>query len=185
MVIPSGRVPFTQGLNSSTFKQPPLDGSLTLHEIYEWHAVQSPDHPLFIYEDGPGCTRAIVWREAVKGIHRATRFIRKAVGPELDHKKDGKALVVSILAALGEHLSTEPIAAHLDPLLQIASPIFASLSHRFGQAARYFLYRLETAQAQSVISFWRLDQGICLSLLTWPIKILHQRRYGWLTPVLM
>lgn len=101
-MAPRVEIPHTQGLTSETFKQPPLDCTLAIHEIYEWHAVHSPKHPLFVYEDKPGSTRTITWSEAVRGIHRITRFIRRAVGPELESRKDGKAPVVSILATLGE-----------------------------------------------------------------------------------
>ncbi|KAF8993889.1 hypothetical protein BDQ17DRAFT_1431390 [Cyathus striatus] len=41
--------PSTQALASDTFRPPPLDGSLTLPEIYDWHMKNTPNHRLFVY----------------------------------------------------------------------------------------------------------------------------------------
>ncbi|KAH8110860.1 acetyl-CoA synthetase-like protein [Phellopilus nigrolimitatus] len=92
-------VPRTQGLQSTTFTQPPLDESLSLPAIYDWQAEHSPKHPAFVYEDEPGSQRTILWEENVQGVHRATRFVRKAIGNPPASSNDGKAPVVAVLAS--------------------------------------------------------------------------------------
>ncbi|KAJ7244352.1 hypothetical protein C8J57DRAFT_1725733 [Mycena rebaudengoi] len=41
--------PQTQALSSSTFTSPPLDGCLTIAEIYDWHFKNTPHHRLFVF----------------------------------------------------------------------------------------------------------------------------------------
>ncbi|KAJ3522383.1 hypothetical protein NM688_g8882 [Phlebia brevispora] len=79
--LPIEAPPRTQILTSATFQAPPLDGSLTLPEIYDWHAEHSPEHPLFVYGNEEGPVHTITWAEAVRGIHRAGRIVRDAVIP--------------------------------------------------------------------------------------------------------
>lgn len=45
-------IPTPHGQNTPTFHPPPLDGSLSIPEIFEFHAEHSPEHPVFIYDDG-------------------------------------------------------------------------------------------------------------------------------------
>ncbi|KAJ7153563.1 hypothetical protein C8R43DRAFT_885444 [Mycena crocata] len=71
--------PTPQGLSSATFKQPPLDGSLLLPEIFDHHAQQSPNHPLFTYTEPDGVVQAISWSRAVGAIHRAACITREHV----------------------------------------------------------------------------------------------------------
>jgi hypothetical protein len=97
--------PPTQGLESKTFRPPPLDGSLTLPEIYDWHFVNTPDHRLFIFADDNQNTRTILWPEAVRAIYNGARFLRNTI----DRKPDSEGIpIVAILAAAGK-LSTLPI----------------------------------------------------------------------------
>ncbi|KAJ7185924.1 hypothetical protein C8R46DRAFT_388493 [Mycena filopes] len=74
--------PQTQALRSTTFTPPPLDGSLTVAQIYEWHAQHTPAHPLFVYamQDGSGSestTRTIYWPEAVQAIRVGAKILRE------------------------------------------------------------------------------------------------------------
>jgi len=92
--------PQTQALSSATFVPPPLDGSLTLPEVYDWHLKNTPDHPLFIYAKHNGLeVRRILWPEAVRAIHVGARLVRKTMGWQ-----PGMAdtPVVAILAASGQ-----------------------------------------------------------------------------------
>ncbi|KAH8110877.1 acetyl-CoA synthetase-like protein [Phellopilus nigrolimitatus] len=89
----------TQGLQSATFTQPPLDESLSLPAIYDWQAKHSPKHPIFVFEDAPGLLRTILWDEGVQGVHRATRFVRKAVGNPLMLEDSSKPSVIAVLAS--------------------------------------------------------------------------------------
>ncbi|KAH8110873.1 hypothetical protein DFH11DRAFT_1617469 [Phellopilus nigrolimitatus] len=88
-------IPRTQGLENATFIQPPLDESLGLPAIYDWQAEHSSKHPVFVYEDEPGSLRTILWEENVQSAHRATRFVRKAIGNPPASSSDGKTPVVA------------------------------------------------------------------------------------------
>ncbi|TDL17736.1 acetyl-CoA synthetase-like protein [Rickenella mellea] len=75
-------LPRTHAVTSTTFKAPPLDGSLTLPEIYDWQRDHSPKHPLFVYTRTDNHDRTeICWDEAVKAIHRAAHWVTSHAGP--------------------------------------------------------------------------------------------------------
>jgi hypothetical protein len=98
-------LPRTQVLNSSTFKAPPLnDGSLCLPDFYEWQYQNSPNHPFFVYEDGPGKVRTITWAEAARGIHSAAHLVASRVPPEdATAALEGRPIVIAALAATGPY----------------------------------------------------------------------------------
>ena len=52
--LPIAPLPKSQALNTSTFHIPPLDGSLSLGEIFDWQYEHSPEHPVFQYADDAG-----------------------------------------------------------------------------------------------------------------------------------
>ena len=94
-----------QVLNPSTFKEPPLDDkSLCLPDFYDWHCRNSPNHPFFIYDDGPGKIRTITWAEAGRAIHRAAHLIASRVVPgDVAATLAGHPVVISVLAATGPY----------------------------------------------------------------------------------
>ncbi len=98
-------LPRTQVLNSSTFQAPPLeDRSLCLPDFYDWHAQNSPNHPFFLYEDGPERIRTIRWAEAVRGIHRAAHLVASRVSPEdAAAALEGRPIIMAALAATGPY----------------------------------------------------------------------------------
>ena len=96
--LPIPPVPNTQALKSNTFKCPPLDGSLTLPEIYDWHYHNTPDHPLFVFADEADENHTILWPQVVRAVHEAGRIVRSRV-PRDD--KLSSASVVAIVAAVG------------------------------------------------------------------------------------
>jgi hypothetical protein len=83
---PSGPFPTPQGYNSPTFHPPPVDGTLCIPEIFEYHAAHSPEHPLFIYAyeasssvDGGSSdhgVRTIKYPEAWRMMQRAARIVQ-------------------------------------------------------------------------------------------------------------
>lgn len=107
-------LPRTQVLNSSTFKAPPLeDKSLCLPDFYDWQARNSPNHPFFLYGDGPEKVRTIPWAEAVRGIHRAARLVASRVAPEdAAAALEGRPAIVAALAATGLY-PTPPCGAFI------------------------------------------------------------------------
>ncbi|TFK37074.1 hypothetical protein BDQ12DRAFT_221196 [Crucibulum laeve] len=83
-----------QATTSTTFTPPPLDGSLSLPEIFDYHASQSPHHPLFVYEEN-GLVEVITWSHAVRAIHTAARYIDRFLSPDGTHNR---STVIAILA---------------------------------------------------------------------------------------
>lgn len=64
--------PMAQGVNSGTWTVPPIDGTLTIPEIFDFHLKHSPTHPFFTYHD-PSIdeVKEVSLSETTKGIHRA------------------------------------------------------------------------------------------------------------------
>ncbi|OSX58824.1 hypothetical protein POSPLADRAFT_1151619 [Postia placenta MAD-698-R-SB12] len=74
---------------------PPLDGSLALPELYEWHAEHSPDHPLFVFAKEDGSVHKLCWPEVLRAVYTGVKIIRDRA-----HWQPGmtKAPVVAILS---------------------------------------------------------------------------------------
>lgn len=94
-----GPLPRTQALRSSTFKPPPLDGSLALPEIYDWHLINSPAHPLLTFTQSDGTLRIICWREFVRAAHEAGYILQRRFGEVKDIIRPP---VIGIIASSGE-----------------------------------------------------------------------------------
>ncbi|KAF8315490.1 uncharacterized protein EI90DRAFT_3021935 [Cantharellus anzutake] len=67
--------PLIHGRNSKTFSSPPVDGSLTVPQLIDWHAEHSPYHPLFVFDDGPNKVW-VTWSKTRIAIERAARIVR-------------------------------------------------------------------------------------------------------------
>ncbi|KAA1470564.1 acetyl-CoA synthetase-like protein [Dentipellis sp. KUC8613] len=95
--------PATQVLNSSTFKAPALDGSLSIADIYDFQAENSPSHPLFSYAEVDGAIKTITWAEAVRAIRRSAKIARSKLNYDpvtgLAPDADSKRPIVGLLAA--------------------------------------------------------------------------------------
>jgi hypothetical protein len=86
-----------QGASSVTFRAPPTDGSLTLVEMFDYNALNSPKHPLFRYESpDDGSLQDILWADAIPAIHKAARLVRAAASDFTCSSR-----VVAILASMG------------------------------------------------------------------------------------
>lgn len=92
------------GLTSATFKMPPVDGSMLVPEMYDWHATHSPEHPLFIYPDNDGQVKTIKWAEATRAIHRAGRWLLSLVKETATSSVEEKPLI-AILCNSGASLA--------------------------------------------------------------------------------
>lgn len=99
-VLPIPPTPHTQALSSTTFQVPPLDGSLTIAEMWDWNAEHSPEHPAFEYSDDDGHVTTIRWPEASRAMHRGGRLVKEfaATHPVASSRKP----IVSILASSGK-----------------------------------------------------------------------------------
>ena len=93
--------PPTQALTTTTFVPPPLDLSLTVIELIDFHRTHSPNHIVYVYEDAPGERKKITFSAWIRAIHRAARFVGDLFQlPEL--KTCGVKPVISLLANSGE-----------------------------------------------------------------------------------
>ncbi|KAL6300790.1 hypothetical protein BKA93DRAFT_697934, partial [Sparassis latifolia] len=64
-----------QGATSTTFSHPPFDDSLTVPELFAYHAANSPNHPLFVYPDERTKLTTIYYPEAFRAICKAAKFV--------------------------------------------------------------------------------------------------------------
>ena len=99
-VLPMAPLPQTQVLSSTSFVPPPLDGSLTLPEFYDWHLVHSPSHPHLVYVDAKGNEITISWEQSVRAVYRIANEIRRRLGKE-PNAKNKPPTVVAILSSSG------------------------------------------------------------------------------------
>ena len=102
--LPIRPPPCNQALTSTTFKVPPLDGSLTLSQIYDWHYEHSPEHPVFEYADDDGKVHILKMKDIVPAIHRGARLVQAAF--ETHTPAPTKKPVVGILAGSGEYFTS-------------------------------------------------------------------------------
>ncbi len=90
----------SQATASNTFVPPPLDGSLSLPEIYDYNATHNPDHLVFVYDDDEG-VKKLVWSELGQAMHRAASVVRR----NLKEQHRSTSTVVAILANVGKRVS--------------------------------------------------------------------------------
>ncbi|KAJ5622949.1 acetyl-CoA synthetase-like protein [Penicillium lividum] len=60
------------GHTSETFKQPPLDGSLDLPMMVEWHAEHSPQHTWAVYPKPDGTLQDITWKHLAHAMQNGS-----------------------------------------------------------------------------------------------------------------
>ncbi|KAF5346966.1 hypothetical protein D9758_010089 [Tetrapyrgos nigripes] len=124
--------PQTQTLNSATFCPPPLDGTLTLPQIYDWQLSHSSQHRLFTFTDGEGKSRTIIWSEAVAAIYSGARIIKSRTLEVSSMKRP----VIGILSTS----DTIPYFITMMSILR-ADRIFLTISPRNSAAAVAHLLR--------------------------------------------
>ena len=94
-------LPTLQAAGSTTFTRPPFEQSLTVPELYAFHAQHSPDHPIFIFSTGAtGTCREIRYPEAYAAIQRAHGIVAPKYAQLAQDLK--KHIIVGVLANLGE-----------------------------------------------------------------------------------
>ncbi|TFK35193.1 hypothetical protein BDQ12DRAFT_560152, partial [Crucibulum laeve] len=118
------------GTACNNFKLPPLDGSLTLPEIYDWHYESNPRHSVFIFENHPraGYTH-LTYTEVVPAIHNAARYIGFVF--ELDIDNLDKTMSPVALLATSDTVTT---FCTILGMMRIGIPIFP-ISHHNSAAA--------------------------------------------------
>lgn len=102
----------------SDYKSPPLDGSLPVPELYDWHLENNPDHPVIVFANKEGTLTRLSFSDVVPAAHRAGRYVAGATCANLvpNTTSDPSKLTlpgpVAILAATGElnfHLNVKTI----------------------------------------------------------------------------
>lgn len=106
--LPIKPPPRNQALTPGTFALPPSDGSLFVHELFDWHYEHSPDHPVFQYANDDGSITTLTMSRVAPAIHRAGRFVQSVITTE--GVGASKKIVVGILAASGK-LTLDPCRA--------------------------------------------------------------------------
>ncbi len=104
-------LPNRQAVESDTFQPPPIDGSFTLQQMYDWHLQHSPNHRLFVYSREDGSIRSICWSEAVTAIYTGARLIKNLVPFNSD-----KLPVIAILTMSGARFQN---SAHIGLLTDL------------------------------------------------------------------
>lgn len=161
--FPTDTLPFNQGVGSKTFKQPPLDGTLALHQLYDYNAEHSPKHPLYVYDSPDGDIKRITWGEARPAIHRAAKFAMNAVGSM--SKDSSSPMIVGILANAGKNRSCQ--------LIGILAQIFVYKRYDHFSVLRYWSFegRLPTLlHIDSKFHRWRCEHAnanFCNSFIHW------------------
>lgn len=69
--------PQTQARSSSTFVPPPLDGGLTIPQLYDWHFHRTTNHRLFVYPRADGSVRTIYWPDGVQAVYVGAKILRQ------------------------------------------------------------------------------------------------------------
>jgi hypothetical protein len=97
-------VPQAHALTSTTFRLPPLDGSLTIPEVYDWHLIHNPDHVLWIHSSGGAIDdrTEITLKQGVHAIHRAARLLTEHLSQKGLQPATRDAPVIALFAATGK-----------------------------------------------------------------------------------
>lgn len=111
--------PTLQGCCSTTFQQPPLDGSLTVPELFAWHAKHSPDHPVFVYPNSdpfnPSTKDVIVtvhYPEVYRAIIAAAKLVKEALADHEIQQPTNEIPVIGILAIAGKMMHCMLVMRH-------------------------------------------------------------------------
>ncbi|KAI0769291.1 acetyl-CoA synthetase-like protein [Trametes elegans] len=70
-----------QGVRSATWTPPPFYGTLTIPELYAFHAEKSPEHPVVVYDDEQGVVQLIRYKEIFRAIRKAATLVSGHVRP--------------------------------------------------------------------------------------------------------
>ncbi|KAJ7136795.1 acetyl-CoA synthetase-like protein [Mycena epipterygia] len=96
--------PTPQGVHSATFHPAPRDHTLSIPELYEYHALNSPAHVVFMYSDvESGTSTFVTYAEAWEGICRAAGIVAQHVAASGSTSAEERP-VIAVLA-LSDSLS--------------------------------------------------------------------------------
>ena len=79
------------------YETPPLDGSLTVPELYDWHYEHNPRFPVFQYLNDDRVPVKITYSEVVPAVHGAGRLVSSYID-----RNETPQPVVAILSSVGK-----------------------------------------------------------------------------------
>ena len=92
----------SQATRSTTFTIPPLDGTLSIPQIFDFHAQESRDHPLFVFEDAAESLAHVTYDHFMRAAHRAARtFTEYQMNMDYALSSSKKVPIFAVLAAAG------------------------------------------------------------------------------------
>ncbi|KAJ3017077.1 hypothetical protein NUW54_g665 [Trametes sanguinea] len=104
----SPKVHTVQGANSKTFSRVGLDTTLTVPELFKYHAENSPEHPVFVYMDDEKNEHIVRFPEVYRGIRKAATIASRHYERMADYyaqaqqgKSENDPPIVGILATAG------------------------------------------------------------------------------------
>lgn len=92
--------PIRSARHSNGFLTPPLDGSLTISELYDFHLEHNPTHPVFTYVNEANNLVRLSFSEVVPAAHNAARLVARRANIDLEGLK---SVTIAILATTGSH----------------------------------------------------------------------------------
>jgi hypothetical protein len=95
------KYPQPQGLSSPTFTVPPIDGSMTVPEMWDHNMTHNPHHPFIVYDEFDGSLKTITWLQGNRAIHTAARFVDSKLHLSKSDPQQTPPVVI-ILAMAGE-----------------------------------------------------------------------------------
>ena len=107
--------PTPQGINSQTFHAAPFQHGLSVAGLYEYHAINSPKHPVFTYTDtASGISYDILYADGWRDICKVANIVQERYSQTTHYtqytKDPQKRPVIGILALAGalNHLHSPP-----------------------------------------------------------------------------
>ncbi|KAF5370381.1 hypothetical protein D9758_006891 [Tetrapyrgos nigripes] len=81
-------------MDTSSFKEPPLDGSLAVTQIYDFHLKNSANCPLFVYTTSNGSKKVLTWSVFGHAIHGCAKSVLERLGNPSDDNRTVAILAV-------------------------------------------------------------------------------------------
>ncbi|KAH9934337.1 uncharacterized protein B0H18DRAFT_1115056 [Fomitopsis serialis] len=82
------------------FKPPPLDGSLTIPEIYAWHAEFNPEYPVFVFPETDGAVTVHTYSDVIAAATRGAHYIADCANIGIGTSYQGTRPVVVLAASV-------------------------------------------------------------------------------------
>lgn len=85
------------------FVPPPLDGSLSLTQIYDFHYRHNTNYTVFIHPTASGEQVDVTYKDVVPAIHQAARLTAEIAGVDIEARLENIP-AIAVLAASGKLL---------------------------------------------------------------------------------